>query len=284
LTGYSSGVFTISQQTGGEGHGSSRVRVLKQGAVSITTDATNSQAKATITTSGLNGATATLQLGGVGGLGAPNSGFADDNTYVIGTQVNDPSRLSSLRRGDNTQRLNDQTLLASANAAQNALPANPGCKCEFLSWGWWASSIPDPQHEGRTYTALGTYVVGKVPTVPLPQTGSATYNGLMAGVAQNGRDAPHLASGSYQNVWNFQSRTGVFNGSFDSRNYAGTTQATGGAGSTTFAGSFSGGNRSGKLSGGFFASPSDPAAYQAGTFSVGGHSHYRATGIFAGQR
>ena len=103
--------------------------------------------------------------------------------------------------------------------------------------------------------------------------------------ARGGNAAPYLASGSYQNAWNFQTRTGAFNGSFDGRSYSGTTQATGGAGSTTFGGNFSGGSRSGSLNGAFFASPSDAAKYQAGTFSIGNNgSGYRASGIFAGQR
>ena len=119
----------------------------------------------------------------------------------------------------------------------------------------------------------------------LPQIGSASYNGFMAGIAQRGGNSPYLASGSYQNTWNFQTGRGAFAGSFDGRSYSGMTQTTGGTGSTTFAGTFTGGHRSGSLSGGFFSSPSDVAAYQAGTFSIGGrHSHYRATGIFAGQR
>ena len=73
------------------------------------------------------------------GLNAPflgGGGFADDKTYVMGTQHNDPSRLSTLRTGDHTSPLNDTTLVASANAAQVPLPGNPGCTCEFLSWGW----------------------------------------------------------------------------------------------------------------------------------------------------
>ncbi|HTB40817.1 MAG TPA: hypothetical protein VK777_27265, partial [Reyranella sp.] len=96
-----------------------------------------------------------------------------------------------------------------------------------------------------------------------------------------------LASGSYQNDWNFASRTGAFTGSFDGRGYSGTMQTTGPIGTTTFAGTINSttGHRSGSMSGGFFSSPSDPAAYQAGAFSIGSaRSRYQATGIFAGQR
>ena len=258
-------------QPGGEGdRNSRRVSLLSQpGSISITTDAANNQAKGTLVV-GANGsqqsATATLQLRGTG-----------NSTFIA--MANDPSRPSTLQIGGSTFQINANTALVSLR--------NPStCTCEFLNWGLWASSAPDPRNNGTTYTAVGTYVAGTIPAVQLPTMGSATYNGFMAGFAQGGGNAaPYLASGSYQNAWNFQTRTGAFNGSFDGRSYSGTTQATGGAGSTTFGGNFSGGSRSGSLNGAFFASPSDAAKYQAGTFSIGNNgSGYRASGIFAGQR
>jgi hypothetical protein len=291
LTGFTSGVtLTVRIGDGGDDRDSARLGMLKQGQVSITTDATNSQAKATIVVHDISrshldhSSTATFQLGGVGGLGAPNSAFADDKTYVIGTQTNDPSRLSTLQRGDHTRPLNDGTLLASANATPIAMPSNPGCTCDFLSWGSWLSSVPDSHDSNRSTQVRGNYVVGVVPSVPLPMTGSATYNGFMSGIAQKGSNASYLASGTYQNLWDFQHGTGTFTGRFDGKNYSGTTQATG-PGSTAFTGSFTGGHhRSGNLSGGFFSSPTDAAAYQAGTFSIVGRHSYQATGIFASQR
>jgi hypothetical protein len=245
------------------------VLLLSQpGSISITTDATNNQAKGTLVV-GANGSqqfgTATLQLSGTG-----------NSTFIA--MANDPSRPSTFQIGGATYQFNANTALVSLS--------NPSaCTCEFLNWGVWASSAPDPRNNGTIYTAVGTYV-GGTPTVQLPTIGSATYNGFMAGFAQGGGNAaPYFASGSYQNVWNFQSRTGAFNGSFDGGGYSGVTQATGGAGSTTFAGNFSGGSRSGSLNGAFFASPSDAAKYQAGRFSIGSNgSGYQASGVFAGQR
>jgi hypothetical protein len=268
LTGSPGGLVQIVRPGDDSDDQSTRVRRLSQlGSVSITTDAANNQATGTIVVS-LNGshdpATATLQLRGTG-----------NGTSVAMT--NDPSRPSTLQIGDHTYQINPTTTLTSAS--------NPACTCEFLGWGSWKSSVADPRNNGKTYTALGTYVAG-TPTVQLPMTGIATYNGFMAGYANNRGDAtPHFATGSYQNAWNFQNRTGVFNGSFDGRSYSGMTQAIAGSGGTGFNGSFSGDGRSGSLNGSFFASPSDAAAYQAGTFSIGGrHSPYKASGIFAGQR
>ena len=164
-----------------------------------------------------------------------------------------------------------------------SVPSNTGCTCEFLSWGLWASSTPDPRDNGKNYLAYGSYVAGKVPTVALPQTGSATYSGFMAGFAQHGHATPYAAGGTFTNAWNFQTGTGTFNANFDNRPYAGQTAAPS-PGGTSFNGTFNGsGNRSGMLNGSFFSSPTDAAAYQAGNFSIKGPG-YRAGGVFAGQR
>ncbi len=285
LTGFAGGLVYGQRST------TSPNLLSKPGEVSITTDATNSQAKGTLVVYDLSGShrhptTATLQLGGTGGLGAGNSAFVDDKTYVMVTQYNDWSRLSSWQRGGVTQQATDTTVLASANARPVPLgipmQGTPGpCACEFLTWGWWASKVPDPRHPGTTYTAVGPYVAGTPTTsVQMPQTGSATYSGFMAGMVSNNGNV-YAAAGNYQNVWNFGARTGIFNGSFDNRSYSGNTQAIAGSNGRTFTGNFNGGG----LKGAFFASPSDPAAYQAGTFAIGNNSApYKASGIFAGQR
>jgi hypothetical protein len=274
LTGFASGLVVIVRQGDDSDDSSRRVRLLRPGTASITTDATNNQANGTIVV-GLNGshhhpATATLQLGGAG-----SSTFVDDKNY---TMTNNPSRPSTVKIGDATYPVDATNVLVSASNSSS-------CTCEFLTFGAWVSSVADPRNNGKTYAAIGTYVAGTPTTaVQLPQMGVATYSGFMAGFASNnGQINP--ASGTYQNAWNFQNRTGVFNGSFDGRSYSGMTQATAGSGGTAFNGTFSGGSRSGSLNGAFFASPRDAAAYQAGTFSIGSNrSGYQAAGVFAGQR
>jgi hypothetical protein len=269
--------------------------LLKPGEVSITTDATTGQAKGTIIVSNLPGSTyrsttTTLQLGGTGGLGATNSAFTDDKTYVMVTQYNDWSRLSAWQKHGHTVQATDTSVLASASAApipfQIPSRGTPGsCVCEFLSWGWWGSKVPDPRDARITYTSVGPYVAGTPTTaVQMPQTGSATYSGFMAGMVNN-NGTVYAGAGSYQNAWNFGSRTGAFNGTFDGRAYSGSTQAVTGSSGQAFTGSFAGGGNSGSLKGGFFTSPSDAAKYQAGTFAIGNdQSPYKSSGVFAGQR
>ena len=115
------------------------------------------------------------------------------------------------------------------------------------------------RHDSSKATGvLGNYVVGRAPLVPLPMTGSATYTGFMSGIAQQGSNPRYAATGSYQNMWDFQHGRGAFTGNFDGRGYSGTIRGTGG---TTFAGAFNstGGGyyRSGSLNGGFFSAPTD---------------------------
>jgi hypothetical protein len=258
----------VIDQPGGDGdRHSRRVHLLSQaGTISITTDAANNQANGTIMV-GVNGshhsapATATLQLSGTG-----------NGTSVA--MSNDPSRQSTLQIDGRTYQINPTTVLQGTSGPST-------CTCEFLSYGAWLSSVTDPRNNGKTFVAVGTYVAG-TPSVQLPTMGSAIYNGSMVGFATHNGQI-NGATGSYQNTWDFAHRSGNLNITFDSRSYSGTAQATGGPGSTTFAGNFSGGSRSGSLNGGFFSSPTDAAAYQAGAFSIGGR-RYQATGIFAGQR
>lgn len=293
LTGFAGGLVF-----GQHGHRSATSPNLLSapGEVSITTDATNSQARGAVVVQNLSGShrhptTTTLQLGGTGGLGAGNSAFTDDKTYIMVTQYNDLSRLSAQQRGGVTQQVTDTSVLVSASAGtvpfQIPLQGQaPGaCACEFLTWGWWGSKVPDPRHPGRTYTAVGPYVAGTPTTsVQMPQTGSATYTGFMSGMVNNSGNV-YAAGGSYQNAWNFASRSGLFNGSFDGRSYSGNTQAVAGSNGQSFNGAFSGGGQVGGLNGAFFASPTDAAKYQAGTFSIGTNSApYKASGVFAGQR
>jgi hypothetical protein len=259
-TGFTAGWIVIDQPRSDDDRHSRRVSLLSQpGTVSITTNSANNQAIGTLKV-GVNDphnpANATLQLSGT-----------STGTSVV--MHNDPSRPSTLQIGDRSYQINPTSTLVGASSS---------CTCEFLSFGAWTSSVADPRpHNGNTYVAYGAYVAG-MPSVQLPATGSAVYNGVMAGVtSHNGQINP--ATGTYQNSWDFAARSGNLNITFANRSYSGTAQATTGPG---FTGTF---GRTGSLNGSFFASPSDGAAYQAGTFSIGSaRSRYQATGIFAGQR
>lgn len=224
----------------------------------------------------------TLQLGGT-----PNTSvFNNDKSYAMLT-TDDPTRPSTVQVNGKTYTVQNNSVLLSSGFIQQS-GSFGSCTCEYLSWGEWATAI----HYTGTYrpnqtdiVPLGAYVAGTMPTqVQMPQTGSATYNGSMAGnVWNNGRTYEKI--GSYSSTWGFATRAGTFNAQFDGTSYSGSAAAVAGSGGTSFAGSFSGGGKSGSLSGAFFTSPTDAAKYQAGAFTIGANSNtYKATGVFAGQR
>ena len=252
--------------------------------VSVTTNATTNQSQATIIIRGLDGTifspTATLQFGGT----STSSFFTDDKTYGM-TQTDDPSRPSKVKPlfgEEKTVTLTNGALLSAAANTTIVVQGTPGaCSCEFLSWGWWQADInyTSGYRAGQTdIIAAAPYVVGTPTTaVQMPQTGSATFNGFMAGSVQNGANA-YNAYGSYTSNWSFQSRLGSFNASFDNRTYAGGAVAVPGTSGTSFVGAFAGGNNIGTLAGSFFG---PGAQNQAGSFAISG-PQYKAGGIFAG--
>jgi len=220
----------------------------------------------------------TLELGGT----PTSAAFVDNKNFVMVT-TDDPSRKSTVQVGSQTFNTTNSSALVTAGAPP------PGCTCDYLTWGLWATEItygPGFRNGQSDSVPIAPFVAGTLTTaMQMPQTGSATYNGTMLGVARTGSSSPYLATGTYNSTWGFASRTGTFNASFDGTNYSGSAAAVAGSGGTTFAGSFSGGGRNGTLSGAFFSAPSDAAKYQAGAFAIkGSESSYKAAGVFAGQR
>jgi len=126
-------------------------------------------------------------------------------------------------------------------------------------------------------------VFNNMPTpAQLPTVGTAIYNGRAVGTVLNGASR-YNAIGTFQPTWYFSYRIGsVSINNFDGINYAGST--SGSPANVSFIGLVTdSAGRSGIVAGSFFKSPSDPAAYKAGTFSVAS-TDYKATGTFAGRR
>jgi hypothetical protein len=176
-------------------------------------------------------------------------------------------------------------VLASANAAPVQLPNGGSCTCEFLTWGWWSSNSTvktGPFAGDQSRVNLGTYVAGTLTTaVQMPQTGTATYNGMLAGNVNNNGNS-YIAGGNFSLNYNYAARVGVFsNFNFDNSSYAGGVAANNSSG-TNFQGGVAGANGAGSVKGSFYG---PGAANVGGSFSVGANnSAYKASGIFAGQK
>ena len=264
--------------------------------VVVSTSASANRAAATFTVNNWDsGTSATFRLGGNTGASYATSAFIDDKNWAVADRPADQlSNTTSVTVGANTSTgadVQSRTVAVSSGAASLAsFFAASGvtpCACDFLSWGIWggdirynANSVYNPN--GRDRLNFASFVAGTTtPLSQLPNTGSATYSGHAFGNVRNGAQS-YVAAGTYTNNWNFASQTGAVTiGNFDGATYNGTTALT--AGTVQFTGPIAGAGRTGSVSGAFFASPTDPAKGQAGSFGISG-TGYKAGGTFAGQR
>ncbi|MGE4061647.1 MAG: hypothetical protein AB7E69_22605, partial [Sphingomonadales bacterium] len=266
----------------------SRMLNSQPGNVIITTDAASNRAQggwALFNDDVPSNGNTFFQWGGISGLSRSTSAFIDDKNFAMRQSLdNDSSYLNGAH--PMVSRIDMTT--AGNNPDVDWLPVGVSlCTCQYLTWGWWQGDIryeEGPRTGERDRIHLGTWVAGELPNVAdLPLSGTATYSGHMIGNVENAFNK-YVAAGSFTNQWDFGTRQGNFNASFDGADYAGTmigspahVNFTGGIGDTNDLG------RTGSVAGSFFRSPTDAAAYQAGSFSISG-SNYKAVGTFAGQR
>jgi hypothetical protein len=154
------------------------------------------------------------------------------------------------------------------------------CACDFLTFGYWQTAVTYPNQKTEVVTQA-PWVAGLIAT-QLPNTGSASFSGVMLGQAQSAGSGIRNVTGSYGMNYSWGAGAGSFNGSFDNRSYNGGVIGTGGA---NFAGAFAGGNRVGTLAGAFNTSSAAGGAVvgQSGQFGIAGPG-YVASGVFAGAK
>jgi hypothetical protein len=121
------------------------------------------------------------------------------------------------------------------------------------------------------------------PPVPnLPQTGGATYSGIMVGLV-NGHT---ISTGSYQSTWNFAQRSGTFGANFQGATFqGGIAGGARGTFSTPTAIQSNNQPRQLQVNGAFFGPGSQPD-YQAGNFGINSTNsgNYSAIGTFIGKK
>ena len=96
---------------------------------------------------------------------------------------------------------------------------SPGdaCTCEYLHWGYWAVMEDNDGMPSNARSSLGVFVAGQ-PTVEMPITGTATYDGVVeAAWRQDGPNNPTgritHAQGTFNHTVHFD--TGLGSGSMD---------------------------------------------------------------------
>lgn len=298
VNGYVGGVL---EQINGAGNPSTRAFGTANALpthLTLTTDAATNRAWAEITVAQWDtNVSNTFRLGSLVGDSYGSSSFIDDKVYALRSRpAGWTSTEANVTVGSAPPRgAVDTTAFTAVMASSGAtgLPAvfqqsgvTP-CVCEFLTWGWWSKEYQYASSfwynpGGRDRINLATYVAGTLtPSVSLPTTGTATYNGHAVGSVVNGANA-YIAVGNYSNVWNFSSQTGAVTiSNFDGATYTGSAALTGGTGN--FTATLAGAGRTGAVAGSFFSSSSTPAKGQAGSFSVTG-ANYKAGGTFAAQK
>ncbi len=286
LKGFVGGLIVDSNGHGGRSRTTAPLGVLaKPGDLTISTDATTGTARATVIIRGVDGTisspTVTLPVGGT----TATSFFRDDATYLIGVE----NGRGTERQGDRrpTPVRDTTTIFSSGEVPSGAAPyVGPGtCTCDFLKFGEWESTVTYRSHHGHGPTRVAVitqapWVAGTL-AVQLPNTGSASFSGIMRGQAQSGQGAIRNVQGTYGMSYSWGAGAGSFNASFDNRSYTGAVASTGGV---TFAGGFTGGNRVGTLAGAFNAAPGGSTVVgQSGQFGIKG-PNYQASGVFAGSK
>lgn len=255
---------------------------------SLKTDPTVNRASAEFTVSNWDTSTsATFKMGSTTSSNVSTSAFIDDNIYALRDR---PSSLGagSTEIGGSATGVTSNTFIVSYNTAPAGLFDNIStkCTCAFLTWGWWSGDVG--YGTGAAYNAggrdrlnLATYVAGTLAqSTQLPLTGSATYNGQLWGNVADG-NRQYVAAGSYSNNWNFGTRTGNTNVSFDGTSFS-NFQTSAASGSVNFSGSTTTSGKTLSINGSFAGSGTPPAG-QMGSFSISG-TNYKAAGSFAAQK
>lgn len=124
------------------------------------------------------------------------------------------------------------------------------------------------------------------------QRATATYNGPAYATIGS---TSQIATGTYQNVWSFGNRSGIATLNIDNTTYGGGSNAntfqvgnsnafktSNGPLQSTTNGTVA--PRNATLEGFFISTPSTPAKYQLGTFSLTGPNNYRGSGYFIGTK
>ncbi|MBS0537601.1 MAG: FecR domain-containing protein [Proteobacteria bacterium] len=275
-------------------------------AMTLSTNATTNRASVELNVDKWDAQTTTsasFKLGATTGGNGAVSAFIDDKNYAVrdrGTEAGTPTSVGGL-----TSNVTSSTTMVSYNVAPAAdFFAASGvtpCTCEFMTWGWWGGDMSYAttgtyNPGGRDRINLATYVAGNLSVASdiNALTSTATYNGHMVGNVNN-NGSSYIAAGSYQNVWNFGSRSGAVTATFDGTTFGngstntymtgastpnfGTLSAQGGTSAPIVAG-----GRSLTLNGAFMSGGAgNPVAGQAGSFAVTG-TNYQAGGTFAAQK
>ena len=248
----------------------------------------------------------TLNFGDPGTPGAtPKSAFVSNSTFAAlggngqpGSSIAMTSVDNDLLKGIAGQpAATGQPVTIAHPVTGAAVDASLPASNEHLAWGYFLGDLAVQANGSiQDHANLGFWVAGQPVSFAILQTltGTATYGGGMVGTAvEPGRIATVV--GQFAQQWNFASRTGTLNASFDSASWNGLGLSMPG-GTNVFTGAGSSSNiadRSLAVQGNFFHNTATGGALSAANLpaAVGGlfaiHNStgsYGANGVLVGAR
>ncbi|MBP7066324.1 FecR domain-containing protein [Ferrovibrio sp.] len=301
LNGYTAGLMEVNPTGNTTVNSTDRVFANQNDSatdVVIQTNATNNRVAASFALDDQQNAAGAhayqLSFGSTTGTSAGSSAFVNDKIYAA---RDIPTSTSSTYNTSTT--IDNRGIMVTHSLAQvssNALPSGVTlCSCDYLQWGWWITDIRHTSgatNNERDRVHLATWVAGVLPNMAeIPTTGTASYNGHVAGNVNN-NGARYVAFGTYNQSWNFGTKTGTatitnfdnlgsITGSLSARSITDSVNQP--TNNRDFSGALSGTGISGQLAGSFFKGGTDAVKAAAGNFTLTG-TNYQAAGTFAAQK
>ncbi len=312
LTGYASGVgvsrlpgnqfseIYILESSAGEGS-QTGLTVQRSAATSSLSAAADFQATAFVSAG--NAPTSARWV--FGDIGSDNAAYLDEQHYAALESFEDRgqgfdgqvNRNDQGADGENRYGFRSLFVGQAPLSPQSFFPETQFCECAYLQWGFWSGEYewdPSSAEAGRRERVhIGTWVAGQKPSAAdiAGLSGEASHSGHVFGTVVLANGTQRLASGQYDQTFNFGTDTGSFKiSNFDGRTYDGGSLGLAGTGhqadfkSTKSATAANGYKADIKAS--FFKGGGDAAKQVGGTFKVtdGGAGRYGATGIVAADR
>ena len=200
-------------------------------------------------------------------------GAVDSNNAISIDIIDPPTTLTDVHSGMATVNI---------DGASDFGVTSP-CTCAFLDWGVWSVNYVTAINTQKRFHLAG-WVAGELADLTSgvlanQPTGTATYLGHMYGTVLNSGSI-YTASGTYQNVWNFDTDTGAVSlTNFDGlATFTGTATALSNAREFTTGTISNGAGFSAQVRGSFVKSTTDNTAGHMGDFHILGSS-YKAAGI-----
>lgn len=136
---------------------------------------------------------------------ARNSAFINDKTFGIAE-----ARQNANPANDGLLNGSQISFVAVSGDATTPDTGGPLCACEFMHWGYWAAAKVEPGDISNSLSDVGVFFAGvQTPSVDMPISGTATYNGIAAAsLTPDGIAGPAFERGDFSYTTNYATGIG----------------------------------------------------------------------------